>query len=557
MAGYPSKSYYGTQRQELVKKLRSGVEEEKLEGLAEFEILGESGVLALEVAGEAAALLDDPSEEVRMSALAALGAAGQAAEEYAEDVVEQLKSSNVQARVAALLTLGRLGPLAARCGTVVAKLLNDDSPRIRSAACVAIGHLGLKDLAEVVAARLRDAVPDVISGALTALTMLSPAGARYADEVRERLTDVNSNVRHSAVMFFAKNVDLALPHGSSFSALLLDEDSAVRQAVLSIFEQLKDRALGAMLEAACAGLETSDPRFRSASASAIAVVGPAAKSYASRLAPLLSDTSEDRRQRVLSVAGLECTEPAELRIPACAAMAALAAIGDEEHASEIGQLLAHPHTDVQVAAARALGEMAGDFGAALLPLLDSPQATVRAAAATALGKRARSSGKAQADVVDAVAECLEDMSPIVRAAAAEALGNMGEQGSVFTESLLKLFRDKSAAVKAAAVRAMAAVGLKGQMYAAEVCRMTVNQNGDVSVAAIHALAAMDERGAAFADEVAPLLGHPDYAIRVAAAEALTRMGDEGRAFKSGIQALAKQDKLQEVREAAARALSAF
>merc|ERR1711933_426222 len=106
-----------------------------------------------------------------------------------------------------------------------------------------------------------------------------------------------------------------------------------------------------------------------------------------------------------------------------------------------------------------------EYRCALMDVLQTSYAPVRAQAVRSLGLLTRqrnnpkawlaSKPKVLEEIADKVAEFVTDKSPLVRAAAAEAFGDMGDDGAAFSEALLGLLKDRSAAVRASAARAFA------------------------------------------------------------------------------------------------------
>jgi len=326
-------------------------------------------------------------------------------------------------------------------------------------------------------------------------------------------------------------------------------------------------------------LSHQDPRFKAAAANAIAGAGAkACKSQASLLNGLLDDTTEDQSQLINAIAGIEVKAPSTVRIPACAAMSAFASLGDEACLPKVVELLKRNNVgpEVRITAAETLGQIGakGESGRAaeddcrnaLVDALQATQVPLRAQAVKSLGLLSRQRNNSKAwlagqpkvveDMADKVAACLVDKSPVVRAAAAEAMGNMGDEGAAFTEALLELLKDRSVAVRVNAIKAFAGVGAKGQLFATELARKMHDDGPDVKVACVQALADMGARGAAFADEVAMLINDQDTGVRVATLQALAKMGHDAKPMFLTAAQHAKDDKLQEVREVATSLLSA-
>lgn len=82
---------------------------------------------------------------------------------------------------------------------------------------------------------------------------------------------------------------------------------------------------------------------------------------------------------------------------------------------------------------------------------------VRAAAATALGK----AGDVAKSVVNGVIDAFKDPDVNVRAAAAEAVGRIGEEGKAGVPGLIELLKDTDSAVRLAAVFSLGRIGPDG------------------------------------------------------------------------------------------------
>merc|ERR1711924_186608 len=108
-------------------------------------------------------------------------------------------------------------------------------------------------------------------------------------------------------------------------------------------------------------------------------------------------------------------------------------------------------------------------------------------------------------------------------------GQMGDEGSAFSDPLHDLFDDQSKAVRAAAVKAIGGIGLKGQTYAAHVARMMADPEPVVRAAAVQTLP-LGQRGIAFADEASEMLYDQDQSCRESAIAALSQMGETGHFY---------------------------
>jgi len=269
---------------------------------------------------------------------------------------------------------------------------------------------------------------------------------------------------------------------------------------------------------------------------------------------LLTDGGSDNSRAPYSTAGVEYRLASTLRFPACAAAAALAQIGDASYASEIASLLSSRHTEIVVAAAAALGDLAVKFEDQLLGLIEDARQQVRIAAIEALGKIAACNEAMGDEDIRRVAGKLNDKVPAVRAAAALALAKMGpDECAPYCDLYLDMLSDRSPPVRVAGMKALASAGPKGQCYAAEICRAAVVGDANMRACAAETLAEMGERGAAFANELAEWLGDLDDGVREAVLNALGKMGDDARPFLAAIES-ARGDPSEEVRIAANRSI---
>uniref|UniRef100_A0A7S2PCA5 HEAT repeat domain-containing protein n=1 Tax=Zooxanthella nutricula TaxID=1333877 RepID=A0A7S2PCA5_9DINO len=149
--------------------------------------------------------------------------------------------------------------------------------------------------------------------------------------------------------------------------------------------------------------------------------------------------------------------------PAVRAKAAFAcgALGDQVAASEVAVLLGDTASQVRDAAVRAIarldreGEHVGKVAERLLDT--APSVRVAACAALAdMGESAQYFASLVAQRLSADREPLE-----VRAAAARALGGMGERGAVHKDTLQKLLEDPSPLVRQAAEDSLRRLGGPG------------------------------------------------------------------------------------------------
>jgi len=278
-----------------------------------------------------------------------------------------------------------------------------------------------------------------------------------------------------------------------------------------------------------------DVGVRACAATALGSIGAVAMSQAEHLKGLLTDGSEDKSSLMLSIAGVQPKVAATLRKPACAAAAAIAAMGPEGHAlaSEVASGMTSKDFEMRIASLKAVGSM-GQEGAHFMDdamkLIEDPTPLVTATACITIGNMAESSTATSA-ATEKLAECLKDRLPIVRAAACQGLAKMGEEATDYLDVLVKCLTDQASSVRAAACEAVVACGELGEMYASDICRLIHDEEVNVRIKAVDSLVQMGERGAAFSEEVASLMDDPDPAVQEASYLALQKFGPEvSRAF---------------------------
>lgn len=495
----------------------------KKQALQDIIDAGEDGALRYQYAPNVGTLVNDSSEEIALLAIEAMGSMGEAAASCASLLEPLLSGSNQKKKKAACIALGFMGPLVSSYADEVIALLKDTDQGVRYSACLALGGMKVERAAQELGKCLSDPLPRVVSGAIMALSNLDDEGKSFAGDVAKKLGDTDKEVKISAATYFSKFTDAAGKQSESIGKLLCDDDTAVRDAAVSVYQALGTGA-ESLISGAAPAFKQTDARFKAAAALAVGYAGEKAASYASDVATLLSDEVEDKSQFVYCVAGIEKRARPELRIPACAAAIALSHITGSKNTDDIVKLLGSDNPDVVGTALEALGNIGAEEYDDICPLLKAPQPSVKAKAASALGKIALAN-EPDPEIAEKVANLCGDKSPIVRLAAVEALGAMGDEGAAFSETILDLFKDKSFSVRAAAISTMGNVGVKGELYAPDVARM-LNDNPLCAIASVGALANMGKRGKAFIDEVCMCINDDDSRLRIASIEALAKMDDE-------------------------------
>merc|ERR1719356_1645355 len=153
---------------------------------------------------------------------------------------------------------------------------------------------------------------------------------------------------------------------------------------------IAEPAAAVMVSEASKFLSHPDRRFRTSAAMAIGLAKVQTNNQSELLRKLLDDTTEDQSQIINSIAGIEPKSPSTFRIPACAAMSALASLGDELCVPKMVEYLESYTSppEVRRTAAEALGQISinGKSGRAteedsidaLMMCLSAPQAELRA-----------------------------------------------------------------------------------------------------------------------------------------------------------------------------------
>ena len=263
-----------------------------------------------------------------------------------------------------------------------------------------------------------------------------------------------------------------------------------------------------------------------------------------QLGSLLKDTDAETRKAVVSALG-------KIADPACKAFLA-DALGDAH--LEVRRIAARslellrwvPATPQQRARWRvAKGDYAAavaDKEAALEPLLmelADDQCRNRRGVVLAIAKLQ------DARAGNALTGVLADPNPLVRAAAADALGDLGHEGAF--EPLMGLLSDGEAQTRVAAVRALGK--LKNPAAIEKLVHLLQDKSQEVKKAAIVALGQIGEPSSV--RHLLPLMKDPALEVRQSAIEALMRIGAP-ESIETLIEALV--DASKGIRQAALEAL---
>lgn len=182
-------------------------------------------------------------------------------------------------------------------------------------------------------------------------------------------------------------------------------------------------------------------------------------------------------------------------------------------------------------------------------LHDTAHATVRWQAAMILGSLGPSAGQTSVPVLT---EALADPDPQVRAAAAEALGHIGQLSEPALSKLYILLRDTDADVRRKAVEALPNISRDTSMIGLLIGALS-DSAPEVRRSAVTALGALGTPTDRVIDALAHALTDSWAAVRAAAALALAQIGPAARASRNALLA-ARQDSSAQVRRVAEDAL---
>lgn len=364
------------------------------------------------------------------------------------ELTELLKHAEPEVRLQVLIALGEIGPPSASAvPEILNALTNDELTGVRFAAAFALGTIGRGgeevNHALVEAARTDEPMLKMLS--LWALARLNPEEERVvryaADTIAAGLTSEDPYLRSAsarALADFKGHPDIVAPAlidalddadpavvGNALDALatlgpvILDklddvlQQDELRHFVTRLIYRMGDRAAStvpALVEALKEEPENEDDvRFRAELQLALAGIGPAAAPAVPELIKSLSSKERDVR-------GTACYALGKIGDEAAAAVPELKRcveeLGPDDQLPFLWTLLKLQPND------RELGEKAVPL---LTAALDSPDPLVRAEAADALGQL----GESAKPALEALRQRMQDPSREVRQAAETALQRLG------------------------------------------------------------------------------------------------------------------------------------
>ena len=331
--------------------------------------------------------------------------------------IENLTSPNPRQRSQAAQELGKLKTDCA-VSHLIQLLKEDINTYVRSASAEALGHIGDKEAIFPLMDALHDSCSFVRRAAATALGQMQAKEAQGA--LLNALDDANFYVRRAAINAIGK---LGIPDlGTFLMPLLQTEDLRIRRTVLIALRRLRtEEAIPQMIEMLREYLTAPCQRDL-----------PVVKT----LVVALGDLQAEAAISVLNDVVRGYVGARSL------AANAIGQIEDLRGGPVLVEALDDKSINLQMAALKKLGRL--KYQAALpviLTYLDSPDPRLRRNAALTVGCLS------DASVVPALlAMAYEDTSPLVRPAAVEALGMVGDKGLI--PQLLPLVDDTNAYLRA-------------------------------------------------------------------------------------------------------------
>jgi HEAT repeat protein len=438
---------------------------------------------AREAIPDLAALVADPSELVRTSAVEALGAiaaAGGKVERAQRVRLRLVGRRRLFFRRRVVVGAEQIKELTATAVAALRGALADGHPAVRGLAATALGQCGAAaaDSADALAALLRDADETVRGCAAEALGHVGGPPERLAPV----LDDPAAAVRAAAargLKALGRRASAAVPR---LVELLQDRDDVVRAAAADALNAIGPLDNGATHELA-RGLSSADTTVRAHVAEALGTVDAPAEHAAPPLVAALTDRNDNVRAKAAEALGKIGEAAAAVAVPGLvralsdrdswvSALAAEALGGMGCGTGVVAGLvraLGHVNPEVRANAAEALGKLGAGAGAARAALERAAadvDGHVRARAVAALGAL----GPPPADTAGLIRAALADPDPVVRAGAAAAVGAWPEPPADVLAALLPLLGDPNDEVKVA-VCAVLATGGPGEPVIEGLCRV--------------------------------------------------------------------------------------
>lgn len=444
----------------------------------------------------------------------------------------------------ALRTMGQMGSRGARYCDLVCKKLGTGEKSVKLSALATLGRLGAGQSADVIA-MLDHPDLDLAAGACKALGGMQATAA--ASQVATKLN--------------TGDAELAIAACESLSAMDREVDAVAKQ-LSSKSARVKAaavRALKTMTRAEDFAPQVAqlvadeDSYVRIGAAEFVKAVGEKASANAATLGKFLSHSSPGvvaAAAYALATIGASETEALESALDIEAEDVSTRMLSTAGVQSKFPAELRKP----ACAAATTLASLnSAQSVPKLVDRLNSKDWEIRAAAANALGQLSAESGRFESQIID----LLKDPSPVVVAGACKALGLIAKTGMASASTaaaVAELLEDKQPMVRASAAEALGLMGEEATAFLETLNKLFSDKSWHVAVEAVKTVAGCGEMGQMYAAEVCRLTfsGHP--AVRPVAIEALTQMGERGACFAEELEQLLGDP---EVATAAQKALEYF
>ena len=422
------------------------------------ESLGDSGSTDKAVVAVLTTALKDPDSRVRRSAADALGNIGEKARTAIPALVEAFDDIDPSVVAAAARATGQVGTRASRATGDLTALLDHDDARVREAASVSLGNLGRRARTSAfdLNGRLGDPDPAVRAAAAVSLGQLGPRSDASITDLIRILGDEDDSVRDAASGALARMSKKAVPN---LVRALQNGNPIFLQAVVDTLGRIGPVAVPRLSEAL---LDDLTPDIaRGYAAMALAQIADRSDSVVATLTKALEDQSENVRMSAAEALG----HVGELAKPASAK---LIEISIDSRESVL----------VREFAISALAKIApGDAAVeeALVYAVSDGNPRIYEAAVDAL-LRIRLRRQGAPDIDSRVTQLITELDG-GSAAAAEALGLIGDEAEAAVPSLITALEDTDPEMRAAALVALERIGPQTQTIPALVQAM---RSGDLA-----------------------------------------------------------------------------
>jgi HEAT repeat protein len=370
--------------------------------------------------------------------------------------IEHLKSANPRLRSHAAQELGKLEAQEA-VPHLIEHLSEDVNTYVRSASAEALGHIGDRDAIFPLMDALHDSCSFVRRAAAISLGQMQAKEAQGA--LLQALNDHNFYVRRAAINAVGK---LDIPDMATVLLPFLEtDDSRIQRTTIVALRRLRaEQAVPRLIEMLASHVRTPNRRDL-----------PVVKTLVVALGDL----------RVKAAVPVLCRVVRGYVGTRSLAAKALGKIGDPEAGPALVEALEGKSINLQMAALKSLSRLRYEAARpAVRPLLSSPDPRLRRTAAITLGYL--QDHEVTAELLEMVRN---DLSPLVRPAAVEALGMMGDRRLL--PKLLDLVDDANAYLRAALVEALRALDGNTPEVRAALHQLAEDKVEHVAMAAHHAL----------------------------------------------------------------------